>query len=104
MLLPAYLRGANAVVAGFDITSRETYEECDRRIKIARDASPGATVVAVGNKVDLAEERQVSKKEAQAHFASMGIAYMETSAKTGEGVDELFHALVKECSAPNENV
>ena len=54
-------------------------------------------VVAVGNKADLADAREVSTEEARAHFEAMNLPlpYFETSAKTGEGVDELFDTVVE---------
>ena len=47
-------------------------------------------LVLVGNKSDLEEERQVSAEEAEAVAEEFGAWYMETSAKTAEGVEELF--------------
>ena len=49
-------------------------------------------VVAVGNKIDLVNERQVSYDEARDYFSKIepAIPYFETSALTGEGVNELF--------------
>ena len=50
-------------------------------------------MVAVGNKIDLSDKREISTEEARAHFEEKGVPYFETSAKTGEGVNELFDAV-----------
>ena len=50
----------------------------------------------VGNKLDLEDERQVTAEEAEALAAEFGAKYMETSAKTPEGVDELFMTMWQE--------
>ena len=51
----------------------------------------GTGLVVVGNKVDL--ERAVRPALAQAAAAYLGASYLETSALSGEGVEDLFQAL-----------
>ena len=53
-------------------------------------------IVAVGNKIDLVDERKISTEEAREHFRSMDppIPYFEISAKTGKGVNKLFESAV----------
>ena len=90
---------------GFDITNRQTFDECDKWIKMAKEIAPTACMFAVGNKVDLFAERRVGREEAQGYFMEKKMPYYETSARTGEGVDELFEAITAELFGPsNENV
>jgi len=57
-------------------------------------------VVLVGNKSDMASKRQVSAAEGKRLAESWAnCAFMETSAKTGEGIDGAFAALVREIRA-----
>ena len=49
----------------------------------------------VGNKVDL-PTRSVETKQGRALADSYGIPYIETSAKTRQGVDDAFYTLVRE--------
>ena len=50
----------------------------------------------VGNKADVAmEEREVPREEAEAYAAANGAIYIETSAYTGNNVDQLFKDLGK---------
>ena len=44
----------------------------------------------VGNKCDLEEERVVSKEEGQKLADSLGISFLETSAKEKVNIDEVF--------------
>ena len=44
-------------------------------------------LVLVGNKSDLEERRAVSQAEAETFATTNKLAYIEVSAKTGEGVD-----------------
>ena len=49
----------------------------------------------IGNKIDL-PRREVDQKLAQAYAKNHRMAYIETSAKTREGVDSAFYTLVRE--------
>lgn len=51
--------------------------------------------LVVGNKLDLTH-RAVCANEAKMLANSYGIPYVETSAKTRQGVDEAFYTLVRE--------
>ena len=51
--------------------------------------------ILVGNKVDLADERTVSKQEGKDLARQYGIPYVEASAKTNEGIDKLFGKVAK---------
>ena len=92
-----WTRDAQAAIVGFDVTERHSLEVCDRWIEEMHAKYPECVVVAVGNKIDLLDRREVSTEEARAHFETMNppVPYFETSAKTGEGVNELFDAVTR---------
>ncbi|CDJ44715.1 hypothetical protein, conserved, partial [Eimeria tenella] len=46
-----------------------------------------------GNKIDLSAERAVKTQEAQQYAEEKGIFFIETSAKTGQNVNELFYEI-----------
>ena len=48
------------------------------------------SVILVGNKNDMGHARAVSYEEGRRMAAKYGIPFMETSAKTGNNVAELF--------------
>lgn len=93
------------------MTSPTGLHKCDDWVQcIAKQKGADCVVVAVGNKTDLADRREVSEEEARAHFEAMNpsLRYFEVSAKTGEGVAELFEAVVDmvvdgACVRCNEN-
>ncbi|KAJ1962392.1 GTP-binding protein [Dipsacomyces acuminosporus] len=47
-------------------------------------------MILAGNKIDLQDERQVSKEEAEELAKEFGCPYIETSAKKNEGVEKMF--------------
>ena len=77
---------------GFDVSDRESFVSCGSIIHNLFLHAPNCMVIAVGNKIDLDDKRKVSSDEARFSCNSFNppIPYFETSAKTGEGVKELF--------------
>uniref|UniRef100_A0A8B9XTM8 HRas proto-onco, GTPase n=1 Tax=Bos mutus grunniens TaxID=30521 RepID=A0A8B9XTM8_BOSMU len=67
------------------------YREQIKRVKDSDDVP----MVLVGNKCDLAA-RTVESRQAQDLARSYGIPYIETSAKTRQGVEDAFYTLVRE--------
>ena len=64
--------------------------------EIQRLAPDGIPIVLVGTKSDLVKKRMVDAKEVQAAADKFHLQYIETSSKTGEGVDQVFTALAAE--------
>jgi len=67
------------------------YREQIRRVKDSDDVP----MVLVGNKCDLSQ-RAIDQRTIMELARSYGVPYEETSAKTRIGVDNAFHALVRE--------
>ena len=91
--------GVHGYVLIFSIISRRSFETIrtvnDNLLNTLGDA-PDVPRVLVGSMEDLAEQRQVSRQAAQQLADSLGVPYIECSAKTGENVAEVFHTLLKE--------
>lgn len=89
-----YYRNANCAVVVYDITQTASLEKARTWIReLQRQADPSIVIALCGNKLDLAARRQVSQEEAQKYADEEGLMWRETSAKTGEGVAEIFNAL-----------
>lgn len=52
-------------------------------------------IILVGNKIDIAEKRQVGTEEGQALAKEIGVMFIETSAKAGINVRQLFQNLAQ---------
>lgn len=92
----SYFRGASGALLVFDITRRPTFEHVTDWLNDLRQiAEQDIVVVLVGNKSDLAKgdenKREVTREEAE-EWAEKNqvLEYVETSAKSGEGVEMAF--------------
>ena len=88
-----YYRGAHGVLLVYDVTDSESFANIDHWVgELDHFASPGIVKLIVGNKVDCAP-RAVSYEEGRALADGLGASFMETSAKTGQGVAMAFTIL-----------
>eukprot|EP00759_Apiculatamorpha_spiralis_P026947 PhF_6_TR29860/c0_g1_i1/m.43813/K07889/RAB5C; Ras-related protein Rab-5C len=95
-LAPMYYRGASAAIVVYDITSPESYKRAKSWLQELRmSGEPNIVMALVGNKSDLAQQRKIETAEASKYAEEEGIIFMETSAKTGANVNELFLAIGK---------
>lgn len=91
---PMYYRNANCAVVVYDITQTASLEKAKSWIReLQRQADPSIVIALCGNKADLAARRQVTQEEAQKYAEEEGLMWGETSAKTGEGVADIFTAI-----------
>lgn len=108
----SYYRGAAGALLVYDTTSRDSFNALANWLNDAKTlASPNIVILLVGNKKDLEEEREVTFLEASTfaqengefdeifddvilmfikHFHFLELIFLETSAKTGENVEEAF--------------
>ena len=90
-LIPNYIRDSSVAVIVFDITNKQTFLNCDKWVEdVKNERGNDAVIVLVGNKIDKIEERAVTQEEAQTKAKSFEAFYIETSAKTGDNVKQLF--------------
>lgn len=87
----SYYRDAAGALLVYDVTRRETFQHLERWLSEAKQfASQQICVTLVGNKSDLVKRRVVPRDDAETWAAENGLDYIETSAKSADGVDEAF--------------
>ena len=94
-----YYRNIKAVILVFDYSRQETLGRISNWIEEAQHfiEDNKAKFALVGNKIDLIEGRNELRTEAQNIANQYGFWFYETSACTGEGLDELFTTLISNC-------
>ena len=76
------------------MTDRETFEKIPNWIEESSKKLQDVPYILVGNKLDLEIDRMVSHKEGDKLAKKVGaFAYIETSAKTGQNLEQLFTLL-----------
>ena len=93
----AYYKNCVCAMIVYDITCRESFEHIQNWLQDIRDQSPKTVlIVLIGNKIDLEDKRIISYDEGKDFASKNDLLFMETSAKTGERVDEIFEISAKE--------
>lgn len=93
-----YYRGANAALLVYDITQKATFARAKLWLReLEREfLHDEIVIVLVGNKTDLAAQREVPLEEAEEFAKSKSLIFMETSAKSNHRVTEVFMAIACE--------
>jgi len=96
----AYYRGAVGAILIYDITKRDTFMNIPRWLRELRDhANEDIVLLLVGNKLDMCREephlREVSTAEADELAQQHKLIRLETSARTGENVDDAFVQVIR---------
>ena len=92
-VVPIYLRDTDAILLVFDLTNKNYLESIDVWVKFIHDnADSRVPVFVVGNKLDLAQDPRAPASAAAA-LSALGLQAVCTSAKTGQGIDQLFESV-----------
>ena len=90
----SYLSNAEAAILVYDVTNRSSFENIDKNWYVeVKKASPNIALILVGNKIDLESEREVTHEEGEELAQKLALTYIETSAKTGENINDAFKML-----------
>lgn len=93
----SFYRGSHGIMVVYDVCAADTFENVKSWLQeVNRYAAENVFVVLVGNKVDNGAARQISTAQGQQLADEEGIAFIETSAKTGANVDAAFFNIATE--------
>eukprot|EP00668_Euglena_longa_P033666 GGOE01043269.1.p1 GENE.GGOE01043269.1~~GGOE01043269.1.p1 ORF type:complete len:332 (+),score=46.47 GGOE01043269.1:51-1046(+) len=90
-LISGYIRESQAAVIVYDTTSRASFDSVEKWVDdVRKHCGPDVVIVMTGNKSDLTSKRTVTKDEGEAKAQHTSCLFIETSAKTGAGIQNLF--------------
>jgi small GTP-binding protein len=97
-LLPSAVLGAQGTIFMYDLTRYSTFESLIEWLtvfnKANKENSQDVLTILVGSKLDLEENRTVSKEEGKMFSKGNNfLDYIECSSKTGENVEYVFEKL-----------
>lgn len=93
-LTRSYYHSSSGVILVYDVTRRETFKHVQHWLSDIRDrCHDKIAIILVGNKLDLDKRRTVSTAEGQSLAKHHGLLFCETSARTGQGVEDVFRML-----------
>ena len=97
-----FYQDTSIAILVFDITRKDTFEALKNYWYLElRDNSPKDIIIAIAaNKCDLYEYEEVSHDEVEEFGKSINALYEQTSAKTGEGIKDLFNSIGYKLLAP----
>ncbi len=94
----SYYKGAKGALLVYDVTRKSTFLELSKWIEETENAlGTRIPIILLANKVDLIDERVISTEMGQQFAQEYGLSgYLETSALTGDNVENAFHLLARE--------
>jgi len=94
----SYYRNSVGAIVMYDITKMSTFQHVDDWLEEAKlHIEPHKAVYMIlGHKADMDKERVVQSKKAQAFADFHGLKFMETSAVTGQNVEEAFSSISRD--------
>jgi Ras-related protein Rab-18 len=99
----SYYNAANGIIFVFDMTKQETLDKLKTLIKEIKKDVSDTEIIIVGNKTDIENEIEVTKENITKFENENNVKIYYTSAKNGDGVEDMFIDLVKKL-LNNENI
>ena len=98
-LTKGFFRNADGIMLVYDVTNSDTYDNLKFWLQSIKNNMSGdmgeIPIIIIGNKIDCKDEREVNFQEAENFWKEQGYPYFETSAKTGENIEDTIKFLVK---------
>jgi small GTP-binding protein len=80
----------------YDITNQNSFDSVKHWIEDVKNyADKDTHLVLVGNKIDLKDQRKISKEDGQNLATQNGMDFYESSALTGENINNIFEGICK---------
>ena len=99
------INSSKGILIVYDVTEKESFEALNFWMKSFKEnANKDAICLIIGNKIDLKEKRIIDYNEGKNFAEKYGVKFIETSAKSAEGVNEAFYSVAKEIYDNEKNL
>ena len=101
----SYYKSAQAIILLYDITQKSSFDHIRNWItEIDKFGKQGVLKVIVGNKLDLENNRKISKEDAENLALKYGVKLWEVSAKDNTNIEEMFVDTIKTLLEKNSKI
>ena len=91
----SYFKGSHGCFIVYDITNETSFEDVNKWYEQAqKESSKEISIILVGNKCDLENERKVSKEKGEEKARALNCPFFETSALSKLKIDDIFNEMV----------
>ncbi|KAK8885893.1 hypothetical protein M9Y10_041350 [Tritrichomonas musculus] len=104
-IVPMYFSRAAFILIVYDITSPSSFDSIPEWFDLSKSKAPEwSKVIIIGNKSDLEDQRKVSLSDCDELCHKLGAFFsIETSAITGDGINDLLHYIASTVKEDAEN-
>ena len=91
-----YIKKCDGVLLVYAVTDKKTFDDISKWITKIRELQHNKDfpIILIGNKIDLENKRVISQEQGKEIAKNNNFPFFETSAKTGEKVNEAFQYLI----------
>ena len=91
----SYYKGSHGCFIVYDITNETSFQNVDKWYEQAlKETSKDVSIILVGNKCDLENERKVPKEKGEEKAKTLNCPFFETSALSKIKIDDIFNEMV----------
>ena len=93
-MTPLYYRDASGAILVYDITTKETFQKVEKWVEELKIFNKDIEIIVAGNKSDIGKY-DIDRESINHYCESRQINNFYTSAKTGDGLEEMFEDIFK---------
>lgn len=92
----SYYKGSHGCFIVYDITNEPSFESVEKWFEqVQKEGSKDVSIILVGNKCDLENERKVPKEKGEEKAKQLNIPFFETSALSNIKIEDIFTVIAE---------